>query len=115
MRFTHRGPEARGCVNRAETEPRDITDLYHGLCGLDNCNVTTAALAIKDSRAYLATQTICHTAVTGPLYSGTLNVDNALPVNVALLLFHSDLSPAIQLEQYCCLCCVQQAAARSVT
>ena len=29
-RFTHRGPEARGCVNRVETELSDITDLYHG-------------------------------------------------------------------------------------
>ena len=31
MGFTHRGPEARGCVNRVETEPSDVTDLYHGL------------------------------------------------------------------------------------
>ena len=28
--FTHLGPEARGCVNRAETEPSDVNDLYHG-------------------------------------------------------------------------------------
>ena len=38
--FTHRGPEARGCVNRVETEPSDVTDLYHGLRGPDN--VSTA-------------------------------------------------------------------------
>jgi hypothetical protein len=31
---------ARGCVNREETEPSDITDLYHGLRGPDNA--TTA-------------------------------------------------------------------------
>ena len=30
MQFTHRVPEARGCVNRIETEPSDINDLYHG-------------------------------------------------------------------------------------
>jgi hypothetical protein len=35
-RFTHRGPQARGCVNRVETEPSDVTDLYHGLRGPDN-------------------------------------------------------------------------------
>ena len=29
-RFTHRGPETRGCVNRVETEPSDVNDLYHG-------------------------------------------------------------------------------------
>ena len=40
MGFTHRGPEARGCVNRVETEPSDVTDLYHGLRGPDN--VSTA-------------------------------------------------------------------------
>ena len=34
--FTHRGPEARGCINRVETEPSDVTDLYHGLRGPDN-------------------------------------------------------------------------------
>ena len=34
--FTHRGPEARGCVNRVETEPSDVTNLYHGLRGPDN-------------------------------------------------------------------------------
>ena len=28
MGFIHRGPEARGCVNRVETEPSDVTDLY---------------------------------------------------------------------------------------
>ena len=38
--FTHRGPEARGCVNGVETEPSDVTDLYHGLRGPDN--VSTA-------------------------------------------------------------------------
>ena len=38
--FTHQGPEARGYVNRVETEPSDVTDLYHGLCGPDN--VSTA-------------------------------------------------------------------------
>ena len=39
--FTHRGPEARGCVNRVETEPSlDVTDLYHGLRGPGN--VSTA-------------------------------------------------------------------------
>ena len=38
--FTHRGPEARGCVNRVETEPSDVNDLYHGLRGPDN--VSTA-------------------------------------------------------------------------
>ena len=38
--FTHRGPEARGCVNRVETEPSDVTDLYHGLRSPDN--VSTA-------------------------------------------------------------------------
>ena len=40
MGFTHRGPEARGCVNHIETEPSDVTDLYHGLRGPDN--VSTA-------------------------------------------------------------------------
>ena len=40
MGFTHRGLEARGCVNRVETEPSDVTDLYHGLRGPDN--VSTA-------------------------------------------------------------------------
>ena len=29
--FTHRGPEAQGCVNLVETEQSDVTDLYHGL------------------------------------------------------------------------------------
>ena len=38
--FTHRGPEARGCINRVETEPSDVTNLYHGLHGPDN--VSTA-------------------------------------------------------------------------
>ena len=38
--FTHQGPEARGCVNCVETEPSDVTDLYHGLRGPDN--VSTA-------------------------------------------------------------------------
>ena len=38
--FTHRGLEARGYVNRVETEPSDVTDLYHGLRGPDN--VSTA-------------------------------------------------------------------------
>ena len=34
LRYLHnRGPKARGCVNRVETEPRYITDLYHGPCG----------------------------------------------------------------------------------
>ena len=37
-RFTHRGPQARGCVNREETEPSDVTDLYQGLCGPDNAS-----------------------------------------------------------------------------
>ena len=37
--FTHRGPEARGCVNRVETEPSDVTDLYHGLRGPDNVSM----------------------------------------------------------------------------
>ena len=27
--FHNRGPNARGCINRVETEPRYITDLYH--------------------------------------------------------------------------------------
>ena len=40
MGFTRRGPEARGCVNPVETEPSDVTDLYHGLRGPDN--VSTA-------------------------------------------------------------------------
>ena len=31
MGFAHQGPEARGCVNPIETEPSDVTDLYHGL------------------------------------------------------------------------------------
>ena len=39
-RFTHREPKARGCVSREETEPSDITDLYHGLSCHDN--VSTA-------------------------------------------------------------------------
>ena len=34
--FTYRGPEARDCVNRVETEPSDVTDLYHRLRGPDN-------------------------------------------------------------------------------
>ena len=34
--FTHRGPQARGCINPVETEPSDVTDLYHGLRGPDN-------------------------------------------------------------------------------
>ena len=38
--FTHRGREARGCVNRIETELSDVTNLYHGLRGPDN--VSTA-------------------------------------------------------------------------
>ena len=61
MGFTHRGPEARGCVNCVETEPSDVTDLYHGLCGPDNriYGLATTAPAIKGSSAYLATvQTI---------------------------------------------------------
>ena len=33
------GPEARGCVNRVETEPSDVTDLYHGLRGPDNVSM----------------------------------------------------------------------------
>ena len=37
--FTHRGPEARGCVNRVETEPSDVTNLYHGLRGPDNVSM----------------------------------------------------------------------------
>ena len=40
MGFTHRGPEARGGVNRVETEPSDVTDLYHGLRGPDNVSTT---------------------------------------------------------------------------
>ena len=32
--FTHRGPEARGYVNPVETEPSDVTDLYHGLASI---------------------------------------------------------------------------------
>ena len=39
MGFTHQGPEARGCVNRVETEPSDVTDLYHGLRGHDNVSM----------------------------------------------------------------------------
>ena len=35
-RFTHRGPQAWGCVNREETEQSDVTDLYQGLRGPDN-------------------------------------------------------------------------------
>ena len=31
MGFAHRGPEARGCANPVETEPSDVTDLYHGI------------------------------------------------------------------------------------
>ena len=40
--FTHRGLEARGCVNRVETEPSDVTDLYHGLHARGPNNVSTA-------------------------------------------------------------------------
>ena len=29
--FTHRGPEARGCVNPVETELSDVNNLYHGM------------------------------------------------------------------------------------
>ena len=38
--FTHRGPDARGSINRVETEPSDVADLYHGLRGPDT--VSTA-------------------------------------------------------------------------
>ena len=38
--FTHRGREARGCVNHVETEPSDVTDLHHELRSPDN--VSTA-------------------------------------------------------------------------
>ena len=34
----NRGPKARGRVNRVETEPRYITDLYHGLRGPDDAS-----------------------------------------------------------------------------
>ena len=38
--FTHRGSEARGCVNHVETELSDITnrDLCRGLRGPDNAS-----------------------------------------------------------------------------
>ena len=36
MGFTHRGLLAQMCVNPIETEPSDITDLYHGLCSHDD-------------------------------------------------------------------------------
>ena len=47
-RFTHRGLKARGCVNRVETEPSDITDLYHDIESTNQCHVTL------DTRSYLA-------------------------------------------------------------
>ena len=36
--FTHQGPQARGYVNHVETEPSEVTDLYHGLRGPDNAS-----------------------------------------------------------------------------
>ena len=39
LRYLHKqGPKARGCVNRVETEPRYITDLYHGPRGHNNAS-----------------------------------------------------------------------------
>ena len=37
--FTHRGLEARGCVNRIETKLSDVIELYHGLRGPDNVSM----------------------------------------------------------------------------
>ena len=52
----YRRPQARGGVS-VETEPRCVTDLYHGLRGPDNASTT--ASDIKGSSVYLATlQTI---------------------------------------------------------
>ena len=33
------GRRPRGCVNREETEPSDVTDLYHGLRGHNNASL----------------------------------------------------------------------------
>ncbi len=42
LRYLHnRGLKARGCVNSVETEPRYITDLYHGLRGRDNATCSS--------------------------------------------------------------------------
>ncbi len=48
LRYLHnRGLKARGCVNRVETEPRYITDLYHGLRGPDNAMYSTIWYALR--------------------------------------------------------------------
>ena len=36
----YRGPQARGSVRSVETEPRCVTDLYHGPCGHDNASTS---------------------------------------------------------------------------
>ena len=57
MRFTHQGPQARGCVNRVETD----TEWYNRLIPWAKypwqriMSLATIASAIKDSSACLAT------------------------------------------------------------
>ena len=40
QRYNICGPDARGYVNCEETDPSDVTDLYHGLHSSDNASMS---------------------------------------------------------------------------